>query len=215
MALKLNQSFPIGDNPFRPFCPAPNDVQLAIHKLPTAYLPQDPNELCAALAESIRNAIEVPIFNARFLQPDPVKRFNTSSVVISVSPNDVQKFGSSIRLYSQPRRVEPANSGNRFTQCRRCWRYGHIAIVCKADRSVCPLCSNSHIRSAHRCSNPTCPAGGNLKAVPKTALPLQPRQKKKPHQIFRRAPTSLVNNQTSTLHPLTLKTFHQQIIPYY
>jgi len=25
----------------------------------------------------------------------------------------------------------------------------------------------------------------------------------------------LVNNQSSTLHPLTLKTFHQQIAPYY
>src|SRR5437588_4010467 len=61
--------------------------------------------------------------------------------------------------------VEPANSGNKCTQCRYCWKYGHIATVCKADRSVCPLCSNSHIRSAHRCSNPTCPAGGNLKAV--------------------------------------------------
>src|SRR5205807_2154324 len=43
----------------------------------------------------------------------------------------------------------------------------------------------------------------------KTPLPLQPQRKKKPHQIFRRAPTSLVNNQISTLHPLTLKTFHQ------
>src|SRR5437868_1019751 len=49
----------------------------------------------------------------------------------------------------------------------------------------------------------------------KTPLPLQPQRKKKPHQIFRRAPTSLVNNQISTLHPLTLKTFHQQIAPYY
>src|SRR5437588_2177678 len=53
----------------------------------------------------------------------------------------------------------------------------------------------------------TCPFG--------TPLPLQPQRKKKPHQIFRRAPTSLVNIQTSTLHPLTLKTFHQQIAPYY
>src|SRR5207302_7442878 len=106
MAHKLNQSFPIGDNPFRPFRPAPNEVQLAIHKLPTAYLPQDPSELCEALAESIRNAIEVPIFTARFLQPDPAKRFTTTSVLVSVSPNDVQKFGASIRLYSQPRRVE-------------------------------------------------------------------------------------------------------------
>src|SRR5205807_6453141 len=67
MALKLNQSLPIGDNPFRAFRPAPNDVQLAIHKLPTAYLPQDPNELWAALAQSIQNAIKVSIFTTRFL----------------------------------------------------------------------------------------------------------------------------------------------------
>src|SRR5437588_13085479 len=50
---------------------------------------------------------------------------------------------------------------------------------------------------------------------PPTPLPLQPQRKKKPHQVFRRASTSLVNNQISTLHPLTLKTFYQQIAPYY
>src|SRR5207302_6550848 len=40
-----------------------------------------------------------------------------------------------------------------------------------------------------------------------TLLPLQPRRKKKPHQIFRRAPTSLVNNHFSPPHPLTSPTF--------
>src|SRR5437588_13015840 len=40
-----------------------------------------------------------------------------------------------------------------------------------------------------------------------TPLPLQPQRKKKPHQIFRRAPTSLVNNHFSPPHPLTSPTF--------
>src|SRR5437879_11370286 len=36
-----------------------------------------------------------------------------------------------------------------------------------------------------------------------TPLPLQPQRKKKPHQIFPRAPTSLVKNHYSLPHPLT------------
>src|SRR5207302_10865573 len=40
-----------------------------------------------------------------------------------------------------------------------------------------------------------------------TLLPLQLQRKKKPHQIFRRAPTSLVNNHFSPPRPLTSPTF--------
>ena len=168
MANKLNQAFPMGDNPHRPFRPAPNQVDLAIHRLPRSYMPHDQEDLLPALSLSISNAVGVTIFAARFLQPDPVKRAEkpTTSVVVAVAPADVPKFGTSISLFSRSRRVEKAHSSSRSSQCRNCNKFGHSAPACKASHPTCPLCANSHSRRAHRCPNPTCPKMGNIKSVP-------------------------------------------------
>src|SRR5205807_7510336 len=127
MANKLNQAFPMGDNPHHPFRPALNQVDLAIHRLPRSYMPPDQKDLLSALSLSISNAVGVTIFTARFLQPDPVKRAEkpTTSVVVAVAPADVPKFGSSISLFSRSRRVEKAHSSSRTSQCRNCNRFGH------------------------------------------------------------------------------------------
>ena len=37
---------------------------------------------------------------------------------------------------------------------------------CPSASPVCPICSLNHTRAMHRCPNPTCPGGGNLKAAP-------------------------------------------------
>ena len=50
---KLKQSFPIGNNPLLPFRPAPNEVQMAIQRLPYGFMPTEANNLLPALAESI------------------------------------------------------------------------------------------------------------------------------------------------------------------
>src|SRR5207253_3780352 len=156
------------DNPHRPFRPAPNQVDLAIHRLPRSYMPPDQEDLLSALSLSISNAVGVTIFAARFLQPDPAKRAEkpTTSVVVAVAPADVPKFGSSISLFSRSRRIEKAHSSSRTSQCRNCNRFGHSAPTCKAPLPTCPLCANAHSRPAHRCPNPTCPKMGNLKSVP-------------------------------------------------
>jgi hypothetical protein len=168
LANRFNQAFPVGESPFRPFRPAPNEVQLIIHGLPIRFLPTDPQELTTSLLSSIRNAADVTIFTARYLQPDPAKRATkrSTSAIVTVSPADVDKIGKSITLFSKPRNVERAHSSNRFMQCKRCWQYGHSAPACKSTHNICPLCSNNHPRSAHRCPNPTCPKEGNIKAVP-------------------------------------------------
>src|SRR5207302_2928904 len=60
----------------------------------------------------------------------------------------------------------------------------------------------------HPQANPLLPS--KTKSQPllfRTPLPLQPQRKKKPHQIFRQAPTSLVNNHSSPPQPLTSSTF--------
>jgi len=75
-------------------------------------------------------------------------------------------MGSSSRPFSRSRTIEPAYSSNRYTQCKTCWGFGHVAPWCPSIDPVCPICSLNHTRASHRCPNPTCPGGGNLKATP-------------------------------------------------
>jgi len=167
MTKKLNQSFPVGDNPFQVFREAPTSVDLLIHNLPLSILPHKPTDLFPSLLESISNAIDVPIFGARFLQSDPVKRAEkrTTSVVVAVDPLHVSRYGESIRLFSRARTVAPAYSASKSTQCRKCWRFGHSAPLCKEEAQACPICTLLHHRSADRCANQSCPKGGFEKSV--------------------------------------------------
>jgi len=157
----------VGDSPWLPFRLAPNETQLAIHSLPLAFLPEDSSELFACLAKWILNSKDIRILAARFLNPDARSRQNktATSVLVSVHPGDVQAMGSSIRLFSRSRTVERAYSSNRYTQCKNCWSFGHVAPRCPSSDPVCPICSLNHTRASHRCPNPTCPGGGNLNAT--------------------------------------------------
>jgi len=168
LSSQLNKSFPVGESPWLPFRLAPNEAQLAIHSLPLAFLPEDPEELFPCLAESILNSKNVRILAARYLNPDTRSREGktATSVILSVHPGDVPTMGSSIRLFSRSRTVERAYSSSRYTQCKNCWGYGHVAPRCPSTDPVCPICSLNHTRAMHRCPNPTCPGGGNAKAVP-------------------------------------------------
>ena len=177
LASQLNKSFPVGESPWLPFCLAPNEAQLAIHSLPIAFLPEDPEELFPCLAESIHNSKNIHILSARYLNPNAQSREGKSatSVIVSVHPGDVLTMGSSIRLFSRSRTVEGAYSSNRYTQCKNCWGFGHVAPRCPSASPVCPTCFLNHPRAMHRCSNPTCPGGGNLKAAPGCCSSSPPR----------------------------------------
>jgi len=71
---KLNQGFPVGDNPYQLFRMSSINVKLIIDNLPLSILPSDPTDLCPYLLESISNETDFPFFGARFLQPVHVKR---------------------------------------------------------------------------------------------------------------------------------------------
>jgi len=167
MTKKLNQSFPVGDNPFQVVREAPTSVELLTHNLPLSILPHEPTDLFPSLLESISNAIGVPIFGARFLQSDPVKRAKkgTTSVVVAVDPLHVSRFGESIRLFSRARSVALAYSASKSTQCQKCWRFGHSAPLCKEEAQACLICTLLNHRCAHRCANQSCPKGGFEKSV--------------------------------------------------
>jgi len=164
---KLNQSFPVGDNTFQVFREAPRSVELLIHDLPRSILPHEPTDLFPSLLESISNAIDVPIFGARFLLSDPVKRAEkrTTSVVVVVDLLHVSLLGESIQPFFRARTVAPAYSASKSTQCRKCWRFGHSTPLCKEETQAWPICTLLHHRSAHRCANQSSLKGGFEKSV--------------------------------------------------
>jgi len=167
LTTKLNQSFPIRTNPWLPFRLAPTSVQLAIHSLPVDYMPLQDENLFSYLSDSILNSKNVTISAARFLNPNrqSCMEKRAYSVVVNVEPDSVQTILPSIYLFGNSRTVEKAYSSSPLTHCQKCWKYGHVKPLCKAESPICPLCSLQHTKAEHCCPNPSCPSGGNLKAI--------------------------------------------------
>jgi len=164
---RLNKAFLVGNSPWDLFKPAPNETQLLIHSIPLAFLPSEDAQLFPSLHESIRNARGVSILSARYLNPDTESRDQKSatSVVVTVAPPDAFAILPSINLFSRNRRVEEMFSSSKNSQCKKCWKFGHISTRCPSTLPVCPFCSLVHTKAENRCPNPSCPKGGNLRPV--------------------------------------------------
>jgi len=164
---RMNKAFPVGNSPWDLFKPAPNQTQLSIHSIPLAFLPSDDDQLFPSLPESIRNARGVSILSAHYLNPDPESHGQKSPtcVVVSVAPPDPLALLPSVNLFSCSRRVEQMFPSSRNSQCRKCWKFGHICHRCPSTLPVCPFCSLAHTKEEHRCPNPSCPKGGNLQLI--------------------------------------------------
>ena len=83
---KLNQSFPVRDNPWLPFRLAPTDLQFAIHGLPITAHTEDDDILCHLLP-CIFNSQSVLISQARFINPERASRLHDEkafSVMVQV-----------------------------------------------------------------------------------------------------------------------------------
>ena len=167
LTTKLNQSFPVGETPRLPFRLAPTSIQLAIHSLPVNYMPHPDEDMFSDHSESILNSNDVTISAARFLTPNRQSRMEKRAylVVVNVEPDSVQAMLPSIYLYGNTRTVEKAYSSSPITQCQKCWKYGYVKPLCQTEAPTCPLCSLQHTKAEHRCPNPSCPSGGNLKAI--------------------------------------------------
>ena len=68
---RLNQSFPVRNNPWLTFTQGPTGVQLAIHSIPTHILPDDDEQLFTFLKNSILNTNAVEIGAAQAPYPAP------------------------------------------------------------------------------------------------------------------------------------------------
>jgi hypothetical protein len=163
----LNTTLPVNDNPFTSFNLAPTTADYAIHNLPVHVLPTTPGDLLNTMRDAIGYATGATINAARFLKPNPADRTKaTTSVVISITPDQAMLLKDSIRLFSRSRKCEKMFSASLITQCRNCCKFGHPAQLCKETSPTCPICSASHTRDAHRCGNQGCIKGGNDKATP-------------------------------------------------
>jgi len=171
----LNQSFPVGENPWCTLVLAPTAVQIAIHGLPLRFHPQDQEELFPYIRQAILNDKVTQVLSARYLNPsrDSRETKQATSLDITVDPHNVSALTSGVIILSQKRKVELAFSSSKTSQCKNCWRYGHAHQRCPATHRTCPICALHHTRTAHRCQNPTCPRSGNNKLVP-SCCPISP-----------------------------------------
>jgi len=130
-------------------------------------MPLQDKDLFNYLSDSILNSKDVTISAARCLNPNRQSRMEKRAylVVVNIEPDSVQTMLPSIYLFGNSRTVKRAYSSSPLTQCQKCWKYGHIKPLSKAESSTCPLCSLQHTTAEHRCPNPLCPTGGNLKAI--------------------------------------------------
>jgi len=110
----LNQSFPVGENPWCPLVLAPTAVQLAIHGLPLRLLPHHEEELFPYIRQAILNDKATPVLSARYLNPDRDSRGTkqATTVVVTVDPQHVSALTSGVFILSQKRKVELAFSAN-------------------------------------------------------------------------------------------------------
>jgi len=163
----LNQSFPVGNNPWCTLVLASTAMQLAIHGLPLHFVPQDEEELFPYIRQAILNNKATQFLSTRYLNPsrDSRETKQATSVVITVDPQNVSALTAWVVILSQKRKVALAFS-SRTSQCKNCWRFGHAHQRCPATHITCPICALHHTRVAHRCENPTCPGSGNNDPVP-------------------------------------------------
>jgi len=68
-------------------------------------------------------------------------------------------------VFSKLLKVEKTTQANRYTQCLNCYLFGHAHTRYTQKDPTCPYCALHYTRSAHPCQNPTCPKGGDTKAV--------------------------------------------------
>ena len=98
----LNQSFPVGGNPWCTLVLAPTAVELAIHGLPLRFLPQEEEALFQYIRQAILNDKASQILSARNLNPGRDSRATkqANSVVVTVDPQYVSALTLGVVILS-------------------------------------------------------------------------------------------------------------------
>ncbi|KAH8149308.1 uncharacterized protein LAJ45_06848 [Morchella importuna] len=152
----LNVEVATPENPFTTFRPALTNVDLSIHGVPLYELP---NQECLEeiLPSALKLAVGITPAAVWFLNTDEISRCSkaTTSVVVSVTADEATTFGTTIRLFSLPRRCNFMWRASPSTKCRNCCKLGHATQGCRSP-TACPLCTLPHRIQDHRCPVPSC-----------------------------------------------------------
>ncbi|KAH0606916.1 uncharacterized protein H6S33_002904 [Morchella sextelata] len=105
LTMILNVEIASTENPFTTFHPAPINIDLAIHGIPLYKLP---NQECLEeiLPSALKLAVGITASAVRFLNTDKTSRSSkaTISVIVSVTAEEAATSGTTIHLFSRPRR---------------------------------------------------------------------------------------------------------------
>lgn len=118
------------DNSYLSFKAAPSKTQIMVNFVPTYPLPENHDELRNMIDHIIFTNANVQIEEVRCLNPHST--MNTTSLVISVNPEDAEMITAKrILMYNM---VTPCNiiwTSSRVSQCTLYLQYGHPSTRCK------------------------------------------------------------------------------------
>ena len=86
-------------------------------------------------------------------------------MVVTVASPNTYAILPSINPLPRNWRVKQMFSSSKNSQCKKCWKFGHISNRCPSSLPLCPFCSLTHTKAGHRCPNPSTPKGGNLQPI--------------------------------------------------
>ncbi|KAH0609671.1 uncharacterized protein H6S33_013157 [Morchella sextelata] len=101
----LNLACHASENPFNEFQLAPTNTDYAVHNVPLFALPEHPDLFMPEITEAVALATGASISHVNFLsKPENREGKNTTSIVISVPAEDIDKIVATIHLFGRSRR---------------------------------------------------------------------------------------------------------------
>lgn len=92
----------------------------------------------------------------------------TSTVVIAlVGKHTLTSLGTrTLAVCNQSCRLDIYNTYGSTSQCGKCYKFGHIATMCKEKTNTCGVCGQAHTTQQHKCPADGCRQGGNCQHIP-------------------------------------------------
>ena len=166
MTKALNEALPDDEPEFLPFRQVPTDVNVLIHGIPLAAIPDDPIELDNKIKEYFKDFHQVDVSSAKFLKANPESRIdkNATSIVVRVPEVDAAKVTPHVIFMGKRKESRIMWHATPTTQCTRCWKFGHPKVGCRENTDLCPICSKTHAEKDHKCHQPSCEGYRRIKA---------------------------------------------------
>ena len=158
IAKALNAAMPEDVLDFLPFTRVPMDVNVLIHGILLAAIPETPNKLNDMIKEYFKDFHLINVALAKFLKAKPETREDkkATSNVIRLPEADAAKVTPNVVFMVKTNESRIMWHATPTTQCTRCWKFGHPKVGCRENADLCPLCSKTHAGKDHKCHQPSC-----------------------------------------------------------